>query len=571
MTQIRITGIRRSWLRRALRLVAPVALMVCLAAPAFAARIVQVRVGNHPTYSRVVFELDAHAGYQIESRDTKDDKVLALTIDASSRDRDVVSKSLGVGAVKIESVDGKSVATVTLRRDDLTVKEMILSNPPRIVLDFRYPAEKSSKLASAGTDSTAKVQPAPPPAPAAKPAPSAEPVADMAEPEPVAQEPVVQEPVAPAPVPVVEKAPVVAEAPVVDEPVMAEPEPAMAAAEPVEDTSPEPAPIVDWEGSDQLAAADSHETEVFEDDESDGVPAEAADTYENEQPIEGLARQDGDSQQVAPTPAEPSTSDAGAKALGLLKSNWMPIAAAVGGLLLVALVVTMMRRRGSLPNDLDLTALDPDGDDLPAPTRRAESEPTEFVKSRIPEEGFEMSASTPEADASDLPKPAVPEPTAVMPVAGDSDGDVDPDATLYPTEANTAAYSLSEVSAQSAEPNLFDEDTEGEKQMDMESTDLPAQRGEFSATPAADSSMGGSADSELSSMVQELMTRLSTLETRLDESNEAREQLERQVAAQSEELRVQRAAIARTQRALRSLSRTDEDQATEPALRNPSA
>ena len=101
--------------------------------------------------------------------------------------------------------------------------------------------------------------------------------------------------------------------------------------------------------------------------------------------------------------------------------------------------------------------------------------------------------------------------------------------------------------------------------MDMESNDLPATRGEFVVSPTG----GATADSDLSSMVQELMTRLGTLETRLEESNEARERLETQVASQSEELRVQRAAIARTQRALRSLSRTDEDQATEPALRNP--
>ena len=59
------------------------------------------------------------------------------------------------------------------------------------------------------------------------------------------------------------------------------------------------------------------------------------------------------------------------------------------------------------------------------------------------------------------------------------------------------------------------------------------------------------------------------LETRLDEANDARERLERQVAAQSEELRVQRAAIARTQRALRGMNRGEEEQATEPALREP--
>jgi len=50
---------------------------------------------------------------------------------------------------------------------------------------------------------------------------------------------------------------------------------------------------------------------------------------------------------------------------------------------------------------------------------------------------------------------------------------------------------------------------------------------------------------------------------------DARERLERQVAAQTEELRVQRAAIARTQRAVRNLNRTDEEGPTEPALRDP--
>jgi len=69
-------------------------------------------------------------------------------------------------------------------------------------------------------------------------------------------------------------------------------------------------------------------------------------------------------------------------------------------------------------------------------------------------------------------------------------------------------------------------------------------------------------------IVRELQSRMAALETKLEEANEARERLERQVAAQSEELRVQRAAIARTQRALRSMSRSDDDKASEPALRD---
>ena len=136
-------------------------------------------------------------------------------------------------------------------------------------------------------------------------------------------------------------------------------------------------------------------------------------------------------------------------------------------------------------------------------------------------------------------------------------------------EQNTAAYSLSEVAAEAIEPEtgLYDEDSEGEKPMDMETTNLPTERDDFGVPPAAVMSSG---DDNMSQLVQELAGRIANLETRLDEANDSRERLERQVAAQSEELRVQRAAIARTQRALRSLSRSEEDQATEPALREPS-
>jgi septal ring factor EnvC (AmiA/AmiB activator) len=68
-------------------------------------------------------------------------------------------------------------------------------------------------------------------------------------------------------------------------------------------------------------------------------------------------------------------------------------------------------------------------------------------------------------------------------------------------------------------------------------------------------------------LVRELERRVTSLETRLDEAVDAKERLERQVAAQTEELRVQRAAIARTQRAVRNLSRPEEEGATEPAPR----
>jgi hypothetical protein len=54
--------------------------------------------------------------------------------------------------------------------------------------------------------------------------------------------------------------------------------------------------------------------------------------------------------------------------------------------------------------------------------------------------------------------------------------------------------------------------------------------------------------------------RIAHLERRLEELVDARERLERQVAAQTEELRVQRAAIARTQRVLRTVAPRSEDE-----------
>jgi hypothetical protein len=74
---------------------------------------------------------------------------------------------------------------------------------------------------------------------------------------------------------------------------------------------------------------------------------------------------------------------------------------------------------------------------------------------------------------------------------------------------------------------------------------------------------------EVGLLLKEIERRVAGIESRMDELTEGRERVERQVAAQTEELRVQRAAIARTQRAVRNMSRPDDAQATEPAPRDP--
>ena len=81
--------------------------------------------------------------------------------------------------------------------------------------------------------------------------------------------------------------------------------------------------------------------------------------------------------------------------------------------------------------------------------------------------------------------------------------------------------------------------------------------------------IGGGIPEEFQQMMRDMSSRMEALEGRVEELVEARDRLERQVAAQTEELRVQRAAIARTQRAVRNLARPEDEaeQATEPALR----
>jgi len=141
------------------------------------------------------------------------------------------------------------------------------------------------------------------------------------------------------------------------------------------------------------------------------------------------------------------------------------------------------------------------------------------------------------------------------------------------TEAQT---SPAESGGVSDLDSFFDEDhdadgqpeSRGDDVMNQGLSDLPTDRGAAPPSPGMGPAIGASPDPDVLRVVHELERRMGQLEGKLTEANEARERLERQVAAQSEELRVQRAAIARTQRALRSLSRGDDDKATEPALRD---
>jgi len=93
----------------------------------------------------------------------------------------------------------------------------------------------------------------------------------------------------------------------------------------------------------------------------------------------------------------------------------------------------------------------------------------------------------------------------------------------------------------------------------------PAER--VIAVPFADSDASPfeTPDEPPDELLTALEQRIGRLEGRIEELLESRERLERYAAAQNEELRVQRAAIARTQRVLRGLVRP-EDQSAEAEL-----
>jgi hypothetical protein len=212
-----------------------------------------------------------------------------------------------------------------------------------------------------------------------------------------------------------------------------------------------------------------------------------------------------------------------------------------GALALLLFVFFVIRRRRALPNDMDVTALAAEGG----------SADEASDDGRIPKEGFSME----------------------MPVGGEAAPAEDFEVGISDEPSDEEKPIDSIASESDVASGLFDEAPQEEEAMTMENQDLPITRMDSEAATqmgAGAALVGATEDSDIARIVQELERRVAHLETRLDESIDSRERLERQVAAQSEELRVQRAAIARTQRALRSLNRSEEDQATEPALRDPS-
>jgi hypothetical protein len=129
----------------------------------------------------------------------------------------------------------------------------------------------------------------------------------------------------------------------------------------------------------------------------------------------------------------------------------------------------------------------------------------------------------------------------------------------------------SEGSGPAHEESLFGGSPSSAPAGDKSPGDAAPERPSLALVERVASAAAGTAaqtEESLARTLRDLEQRLATIEQRLARDADGRERLERQVVAQTEELRVQRAAIARTQRVLRTLSRP-EDLATEPVIKSP--
>lgn len=466
------------------------------ASSAWAAEIVEVRVGRHAEFTRVVFELDRAAGYRIERADpTSDVEELVVSLEASTIPRRIQSSKSLIVQVEVEPSGSRAIARIRLAKDGLRLKEMILANPPRIVLDLfsdepivaKAAEPKKVAVKSASTPNTPRSK-----------SPS-KPVVVPAEAVPSLDEPTFEEIVAQLPGEAKKAAPAVV----------------------ASKTTPEPAVVDEPTISTPLASGELAPAKAL-----DGAPSAAG--------AEKLADSQGP---AAAQPANPVTRrprpmvvrTKPAKEEGM---GWMTWALAGGGVILLLGGGLLVARRIGGGESADFSDEDSMGfgDDENANAAPAGSDENPFGS--IGGDGQQMTLGGSDEAGSD------------------------------------AGAALSEDEEKESESVVFGDSGENSME-DMEVISREQVNESLGGMPAA----SGAIPEEFQQMMREMSLRVESLEGRIDELVDARDRLERQVAAQTEELRVQRAAIARTQRAVRNLARPEggegEQEPTEPALRDP--
>jgi hypothetical protein len=505
-----------AWMRTIVA--AAIAVWAFGATGAGAARVSEVRVGTHDDgHTRIVVELDSPAGYRLQAPREGQKPELIVDVDATSIERDVPSKSRVVKKVHVEPSGAGATVHISLATGDVAIKEMLLANPPRIVFDLkaRGPIPKSDAVTDAAIEapeepaSPEKVAVAPP-TPAKVEAPKSEPiVVAAAEPAAVAEK---REP------------PIQLEAPPSASTKLALPS---AAAPPEAKRDAMPPPPTDPQPELEPTAP---------------VPAAAKPTL-----IPPLDREKSNAQQAPAATSIASAAEARRKAIAekaeqasssesLVDLAMSPMGlAAIGGVVLLLAIVVMRRRRGAEDDDPLYTVMS--ADDAGA--------------------GVSMDAAYPVTDNAETRTP-------VLSNLGPYDTDAFEEAS-EPAIRENSSGSRQLALGSAPEPSepvsrvLLGDDSDSlfAAEPEVVASAAPAIVQAYAPSPVV---------SQVAQISADVERRVSELERRLEQLTEARERLERQVAAQTEELRVQRAAIARTQRVVRTIAKT-EDMATEPVPR----
>lgn len=496
----------------------------------WAAEVVDMRLGRHPAFTRVVFELDAPAGYSLEqSIGAEGVTELVVTLDARGKDERKTLANSFVSGVTLESAGARSVARIRIPKSGLRVKEMILGGPPRIVLDVLAPVTQKPATKTAA-------------APAPKPArttTTSKPVAETR-----------QAAVTPTPPASINKATSPAPSRVAARQV-ASPKPAKKPAAAPAPAARKPAPTAAPPAKAKAPAA---------------TPARVT------PPAAPAAKPAAKVAKTPPPPARKKPSLPAAPAAAPAPSNdslFTPTNLG-GGLALLALVGGgtwfMLRRRGGkeLISEEDF-ASDPMSADNPFATL------DDDLTVAPGADAGSQSATTAEVGFGES-EDELPEANVVDEFSSDDGGMGDTDVTMASTAVDSGPQAdlfdtavTEAIPAADDDTNVPGDEAAAAAGENMEAFGDTVDAG-MDTMPPAGASAGGSDD--VMRMLREFEQRVASLESRLDEVSEAKERLERQVTAQTEELRVQRAAIARTQRALRNLSRPDDESPTEPALRN---
>jgi hypothetical protein len=445
-------------------------LWVSAASVAEAARLADLRIGAHDDFTRVVLELDQPAGYRLVAPRAGGAPQLLLFVEAQAAPREIPGKSPLVESVKAEPTAQGVTVRIDLASSDVEVSEMILREPPRIVLDLR--AKGSA-------------------APAAAAAEPAMPVVAL----PASMAAGAERGTAGA-----SGAPIELSAANV----------AAASKSAAEGSPTDDRPMAEAEGPsmERGTTAAQPEQELAE-APGDGVQAAelAAEPVVAEQPAERPPAA------AAPPPAPMRAAPPRARS-SMWGAFWSPMGLAIFGAVVVAVGFIVARRRRAAAEDDPLFPVmsaehaGMDEEEESAPVGVAEG-PRPFARLAVENASFER---LPEASDS----PSLP-------------------------FASTAA-DAEETASESESESIF----EG-----------PAPSGSAASPTEESEPVPASA----------LEQRMRGLEERLEQLVHSRERLERQVAAQTEELRVQRAAIARTQRVVRSMSKP-EDLVTEPVPRS---